>query len=192
VTVEAFFPARFEVLGTVGVAVDAGKSAHTLTMHDLVRVTLGAELFRGKEAMETRFVRLHVTVTFSALNLLHVNMLGVKQRFVDPLGLAFRVALVAVFFTDNDFTMPLRNDVRPVQYKADQQVVHLRDREMMAIMTVEIFVLALGPRVEGRLHEMTANAEFGVILGKIVEPVRYITAAGNDEGYKSYDEKFCF
>jgi hypothetical protein len=51
----------------------------------------------------------------------------------------------------------------------------------MTIMAVESFVFTLGPAVIGRLHEMAANTEFGIVLGKIVELIGNVAAAAHDD-----------
>jgi hypothetical protein len=59
----------------------------------------------------------------------------------------------------------------------------------MAIMAVELLMLALGPCVVRRLHQMAANAEFWIVLSKIIKLVCHKTAAGDyhqDECYDKY------
>ena len=94
------------------------------------------------------------------------------------LRLAFGMALVAVFLADDDRALvPLGHLGGPVQHEADQELVLLGDGQMMAIMAVELLVLALRPAVVGRLHQVAADAELGIVLGKIIELVGNETAA---------------
>lgn len=97
VAIQTLHSAWFEVLGTVSVAVDAGKTAHAFAVDLLSLMALGAEFFRGQEMMKTRLVGLHLSVALCAFDLLHVNVFGVEQGFVDPGRFAFGVALVAGF-----------------------------------------------------------------------------------------------
>ena len=109
VTVEAFLPARSDILGAICMTVDAGESAHALTMHLFPLVAFIAEFFRGEEVMKAALVRLNLSMALGTLNLLHIDMLGMEQRFVDFLARSFSMTFVAYFLAYNDFSMPLRN-----------------------------------------------------------------------------------
>jgi hypothetical protein len=121
-------------------------------------------------------------------------MLGVEQRLVDARGFS-RLGMARVTgFLAHDYLafVSLRHLSRPVQHKADQELVLFRDSKMMTLVTVERFVLALGPAVVGWLHQVAADAEFGIILSEIVEFVRYETAAENYYHDKRNDKQFRF
>jgi len=53
-------------------------------------------------------------------------------------------------------------------------------------------MFTLCPAVVGRLHQMTADAEFGIVLGEIVEFVRDKTAAENDNRDQCNDKNLRF
>jgi hypothetical protein len=144
VAVETFKASGLEVLGPVGVTVETGKPSHALAMHLLFGMTFIAELFRGQEAVETTLVGFYVTVTLGTFELLHIHMLGMEEGLIDPHGIALGMALVAVFLAhDNMLFVTLGHHGRTLQNEADQQPVQFFDREVMAIVTVDIFVLAL-------------------------------------------------
>jgi len=192
VTIQTLHPSRFEVLGTVSVAVDAGKTAHAFAVNLLARMALGAEFFRGQEMMKTRLVGLHLSVALCAFDLLHVNVFGVEQGFVDPGRFAFGVALVAVFRVHDDLPfMALGHRVWTLQHKADQQLVLFQDREVMTVMTVELLMLALRPAVVCRLHQMAADTELGIVLSKIVKFEGDKSAAENDDQEQCDNKQFC-
>ncbi len=180
---ETFFPPGLEIFRPVGVAVDAGQSAHAFAVHLPVLMALGAELFRRQEMVKTALVGFYFSVALSAFDLLHVHMFRMEQRFIDRLGLALGMAMIAVFLAHDDFIfMPLGHLCGPVQDKADEKLVLLGYREMVTVMAVKRFVLALRPGVIGRLHQVTAYAEFRIVLSEIIKLVGYKTAAAhNDE-----------
>ncbi len=109
VAVEAFLPAGSDILGAVCMTVDAGEAAHALTMHLFPLVAFIAEFFRRKEVMEAALVRLDFSMALGTLNLLHINMLGMEQGFVDFLARALSMTFVAYFLAYNYFPMPFRN-----------------------------------------------------------------------------------
>jgi hypothetical protein len=61
----------------------------------------------------------------------------------------------------------------------------------MTVMAIELFMLAFRPAVICRLHQVAANAELGIVLGKIVKLKGNKSTAKNDD-QKQYDYKqFC-
>ncbi len=77
-----------------------------------------------------------------------------------------------------------------MENKTDEQLVLLWDSEMMTFMTVKFFVFALRPAVIRRLHQVTANAKFRVILGEIIKLVRDKTTAANNDEDEYRDKHF--
>jgi hypothetical protein len=146
VAIKTLHPAGLEVLAPVSVTVETGKPAHALAMHLPVGMTFSAEFFRGQEAMETALVGFELAVALRAFELLHIHMLGMEERLIDSHGLALGVALVAFLRAHDDMLfVTLGHHGRTLQYEAYQQLVHFRYREMMAIVTVKLLVLALRP-----------------------------------------------
>ncbi len=142
--------------------------------------------------MQATFIRFDLTVTFGAFDLLHIDMLGVEKRLVDLFALPNGMALGAILLTHNDLPfVPLRYSIRAVQDKTYEQLVLFGNREMMAIMAVELFMFTLCPRVICGLHKMASNAEFWIVLSKIVEFVSNETASKNDDQHKSNNHQFC-
>ncbi len=118
-------------------AVDACQASHAFAVYLSAFVALGAEFLRRQEVVQTRFIRFYLTMTLRALDLLHINMLGMEQRLVDPLCFSFRMALVAVLRTYDDFSVTFWNRSWPVQNETDEQLVLLRNGKMVTIMTVQ-------------------------------------------------------
>jgi len=182
VAIQTLHPSGLEVLGAVSVAVDAGKTAHAFAVDLLALMALGAEFFRGQEMMKTRLVGLHLSVTLCAFDLLHVDVFGMEEGFVDPGRFTLGVALVAVFRVHDDLPfMAFGHRGRTLQHEADQQLVLFHDREVMTVMTVELLMLALRPAVVCRLHQMAADTELGVVLSKIVKFEGHKSAAEDDD-----------
>ena len=103
------------------------------------------------------------------------------------------MTLIAVFRAYDDLAfMTLGNAVRTLQYEADQQLVLFDDREMMTVMAVECLVLALRPAVVGRLHQVTTDAELGIVLSKIIKFKSNKPAAEHNDEEKRYDQYLCF
>ena len=75
--------------------------------------------------------------------------------------------------------MPLGYRLRSVKDKTDKELVLLRYRQVMTVVTRQAVVLALRPGIVRRLHQVTANAELRVVLGEIVELVGDESAAAN-------------
>jgi len=188
---EAFFPSRFEVLGPVSMTVEAGKTAHSLTMHGFSRMALLTEFLRRQKVVEAALVSLHIPMTLGAFDLLHVHMLGMEQRFIDLPSLASGcMALTAVFLRNNDLSlMALRHAGWTLQHKTDQKLVLFGNRQVMAIMAVKLLMFALRPAVIGRLHQVATDAELGIVLSKVVKFVRNETAAPNDDQQQKDDQK---
>ena len=192
VAIQTLHPSRFEVLGTVSVAVDAGKTAHAFAVNLLALMALGAEFFRGQEMMKTRLVGLHLSVALCTFDLLHVDVFGVEQGFVDPGRFAFGVALVAVFRVHDDLPfMTFGHRGWTLQYEADQQLVLFHDREVMTVMTVELLMLALRPAVVCRLHQMAADTELWIVLSKIVKFEGDKSAAEDDDQEQCDNKHLC-
>jgi len=140
---EAFFPARLDVGSAISMTVDAGKSAHAYAMHLLARMAFQTELFRGQKVVQSALVCLDLTMALSAFDLFHVYMLGMENGFVNFFARALGMTFVAHLLTNDDLSMPSRDRVRPVEHKADEQLVLLRNCQMMALMTAECFMFAL-------------------------------------------------
>ncbi len=68
-----------------------------------------------------------------------------------------------------------------MENKTNEQLVLLWDSEMMTFMTVQFFVFALRPAVIGRLHQVTSDAKFRVVLGEIIKLVSNKTTAANND-----------
>jgi hypothetical protein len=62
-----------------------------------------------------------------------------EQRLIDPGSLPLLgMALVAVFRADDNLAfMPVRNRVRPVKHKTDEELVLFGDRKMVTFMAVQ-------------------------------------------------------
>jgi hypothetical protein len=67
-----------------------------------------------------------------------------------------------------------------VEDKRYEQLVLLGDGQVMAIMAVDILMLALRPRVKRRFHKMAAYAELWIVLCKVIELEGNHSAANND------------
>ncbi len=134
---KAFLPARPDVRGAISMTVDAGKSAHSYAMHQFARMALQTELFRREEVMQSALVRLDLTMALGAFDLFHIHMLGMEYGFVDFFARALSMTFVTHLLTDDNFSMPGRYRVRPVEHKTDEQLVLLGDGQMMALMTAE-------------------------------------------------------
>jgi hypothetical protein len=155
-------------------------------------MTLGAKLFRRKEMVKSALVGFHFAVALSAFDLLHVNMFGMEKRFVDPLSLPLRVALIAILLAHDHLALvPFGNSRRPMQYEADQELVLFRDSQMMAVMTVQGLMFALRPTIISRLHQVTAHAELWIILREIVKLICDKTSAEYNDENKGTDEQLC-
>jgi hypothetical protein len=129
--------------------------------------------------MQAALVGFYLAVTLGALDLLHVDMLRMEQGLVDPLRFALGVTLVAVLLAYDHLPVALRYRGGTMQYETDEQLVLLRDGEMMTVMAIELFVLALRPRVVCRLHQV-APTRTSVVLGKIVGFMGNKAAAEHD------------
>jgi hypothetical protein len=174
-------------------AIDARQAAHALAVHLFAFVALGAELFRGKEMVKTALIGLYLAVTLGAFDLFHVNMLGMEKRLIDVLCLALGMTLIAAFLAYDDLTfVPLGDLGRPVEHKADEQLVLLGNRQVMAVVAIQRLVFALRPAVVSRLHEMAPYAEFRIVLGKIIKLVCNKTAAADDNEKQDSNEQLCF
>jgi hypothetical protein len=114
-------------------------------------------------------------------------MLGMEERLIDLAALsACRMALIAVFLAYDDMIfMTLGHGSRAFQYKADQQLVLLNNGEVMTVMTIKFLMLALCPAVVCRLHQMTTNAELGIVLRKIVKLEGDESAAADNDQHQT-------
>lgn len=89
----------------------------------------------------------------------------------------------AVFPGDNDLPVSVGYFCRAVEDKTDQKLVLLGNGKMMTVMAVEILMLTGCPGIIGRLHEVAADAEFRIVLGKVIE------FKGNDAASDNHGEK---
>jgi len=61
----------------------------------------------------------------------------------------------------------------------------------MTVMAVELLMLALRPAVVCRLHQMAADAELGIVLGKIVKFEGDKSTAENDDQEQGDNKQLC-
>jgi len=119
-------------------AVDAGKTAHAFTVNLPALMTLGAELLTGKKMVQTALVLLYLAMALCAFNLFHKNMLGVENGPVDSFSLALCMALFTSLLSYDDLAfMTFRNAVGTMQYKTDEELVLLRNGQVMAVMAIK-------------------------------------------------------
>lgn len=180
VTEETFLSAGLEIRRPFRMAINACETAHGLTVHLFIGMTLNAKSFRREKPVEPLSVGLQLAMTLSTFNLLHVHVPGMEQRFVYPHRLSLGMALVAVFGAHNDLPVPLGHLRGAMEHEADKQLVHFRHGKVMTIMTIDRLMFALLPARVRRLHDVTAYAELGIVLAKIIEPVCDISAADKD------------
>lgn len=178
VTEEAFLSSRFEILGSVSMAVQTGELLHPRTMHLFPLVTPETEPRRSNKFMGD------ISVTLCTFDLLHKVMLCMPGRTINKRGVGISLVLIPVTFNTvlprhDNLSMALRHRLRPVEYESNKQLVLFGNCEMMTLVTVYACMLALLPGIICGLHKMTTDTELRVVLGKVIKLEGYNSSPDN-------------
>jgi hypothetical protein len=168
--VQALLDARLQVLGPVGMAVEARKLLHARSVHFAVLVARQAEPFLKAELMGP------VAVAFGAFDLFHEHMFCMVPRTGDArrvrfFRVLFPMAAEAGLPGHDHFSMPGR-DLVVAEHGKGEDLFHLVELGgMVALMAVHSMMHAFRPCHVRFIMHMAGAACLGIVLEIIVDQV---------------------
>lgn len=183
---QAFFTVRPDIRGLVRMASQTGQPLHPEAMDLLAFMAFQAEPVAGKELMESGLVFFYISVALGAFNLFNEYMFCMSGGFCNIRSgrkfiICFPVALETEFPWDNDLAVSFLYGRGFLEDSHQEHTVLFAGCGIVAFMTVDIAVGALLPRIVGRLHEVAADAEFGIVFREIVNMIGHGPAPDKDD-----------